>query len=185
MNQLIKNIIKPKNGEEQGIVNDEEFLKGVMYGKFRNGHPEGAVIYHIKEVLGNIDKFYADDEDYYNLRLIAILHDTFKHKVDQTKPKQGDNHHGRIAEKFGEKFSHNTKVLRVIKLHDDAYNAWQKGGRHGDWYSAKRRAEMLIKTLVMGDCLDLYLKFYRCDNSTGDKLQDNYDWFIELKKTYK
>ena len=44
---------------------------------------------------------------------------------------------------------------------------------------------MLIKTLVMGDCLDLYLKFYRCDNATGDKLQDNYDWFMELKKTYK
>jgi hypothetical protein len=28
--------------------------------------------------------------------------------------------------------------------------------------------------------LDLYVKFYRCDNATGNKTQENFDWFNEL-----
>ena len=180
MNQLIKDIIKPENGREEAICNDEEFVKGAMYGKPRKGHPEGQVIYHIEEVLGNIDKFYNDDEDRSDLRLIAILHDTFKHKVDHTKPKFGENHHAIIAERFALNYCHNTKVLTVIQLHDDAYNAWSAGGRHDDWYKAKRRAEKLINELNALDCLDLYLKFYRCDNATGDKSQENYEWFNDL-----
>jgi hypothetical protein len=172
----IKKIIKPENGIEEAIISDADFIEGAMYGKIRHGHPEGAVIYHIKEVLANINKFYGDDEDRSNLRLIAILHDTFKHKVDQTKPKVGENHHGMIARRFAERIrliqSH---VLTVIQFHDDAYNAWSAGGRHGDWYKAKRRADVLIGGLIAEGVIDLYAKFYRCDNATGDKTQDNYE----------
>jgi len=175
-------IIKPENGIEVAICNTSEFIEGINYGKPRPGHKEGQVIYHIEEVLGNIDKFYADDEDRSDLRLIAILHDTFKHKVDHTKPKAGDNHHGAFANKFASKYCHNSKVLAIIKTHDDAYNAWSAGGRRGDWYKAERRANNLIEFLEDIDCLDLYLKFYRCDNATGNKSQDNYEWFIDLIK---
>ena len=176
----ILEIIKPENGRETAICNDNEFIIGANWGKVRSGHPEAKIIYHIKEVLANIDKFYSDDEDRSDLRLIAILHDTFKYKVDQTKPKVGENHHGMIAERFALNYCHNTKVLTVIQLHDDAYNAWSAGGRHGDWYKAKRRAEKLINELNALDCLDLYLKFYRCDNATGDKSQECYEWFNDL-----
>lgn len=179
MKDLIKNIIKPINGIEEAIISDAEFIKGANWGKIWSGHPEAQVIYHIKEVLANIDKWYADDENRSDLRLIAIIHDTFKHKVDQTQPKIGDNHHGAIASKFAGNYCYNTKVLAVIKTHDDAYNAWSAGGRRGEWYKAERRANSLIEFLEGLDCLDLYLKFYRCDNATGDKSQDNYDWFIE------
>ena len=180
MNNLIKDIIKPKNGIEQAIIDDADFITGAMYGKVRHGHPEGAVIYHIKEVLENIEKFYADDKDYYDLRLIAILHDTFKNKVNQNLPKSGENHHGMIARRFAEKFSVHEDVLTVIQYHDDAYNAWSAGGRHGDWYKARSRANKLIQELINKGCLELYLKFYECDNKTGDKSQDNLDWFHEI-----
>jgi hypothetical protein len=183
MNVQIKEIleiVKPENGIETAICNNSEFIIGVNYGKPRPGHKEGAVIYHIKEVLENIDKFYGDDEDRSDLRLIAITHDTFKNRVDQTKPKVGENHHGTIAERFTLNYCHNSKVLTVIQLHDDAYNAWSAGGRHGDWYKAKRRAEKLIGELRIFDCVDLYVKFYKCDNLTGSKSQDNYEWFIKL-----
>jgi hypothetical protein len=182
MKNIIKTIVNPINGIETAIVNDADFIAGASYGKQRSGHPEGQVIYHIEEVLGNIEKFYADDEDYDELRLIAILHDTFKYKVDQRKPKVGENHHAMIARKFAEKFPIDSDVLSVIQRHDDAYNAWQKGGRHGNWYEAERRANQLISGLLIEGCLDLYVKFYRCDNATGDKEQENYEWFIELIK---
>jgi hypothetical protein len=38
------------------------------------------------------------------LRIIAIIHDTFKYKVDRSKPKEGENHHGMLARRFAEKF---------------------------------------------------------------------------------
>lgn len=180
MKNKIKQIVKPENGIETAIVNDPEFITGASYGKPRKGHPEGQVIYHIKEVLENIDKFYGDDDDRNDLRLIALVHDTFKHKVDQTKPKTGINHHGYIAKKFAQKYITNSDVLQVIDLHDDAYNAWQKGRRHGDWYAAERRANELIRGLLLDGDLDLYVKFYRCDNATGDKEQENFEWFKEL-----
>lgn len=182
MNELIKNIVKPINGLETTIISNADFIVGAMYGKPRSGHPEGQVIYHIKEVLANIDKWYSDDDDYEDLRIIALLHDTFKHKVNQNLPKAGENHHGMIARRFAEKYqlAYHTDVLTVIQYHDDAYNAWSAGGRHNDWYKAKKRATNLINALLIENCLDLYVKFYRCDNATGDKSQENYEWFLEL-----
>jgi hypothetical protein len=175
--ELIKDIIKPESGIEEAIIADLDFIQGAMYGKPRPGHPEGQVIYHIKDVLANIDKFYKDDWDRSELRMIAIIHDTFKYKVDQTKPKVGENHHGMIARRFAEKYIKNDRILKIIELHDEAYNSWQKGGRRGDWYGAKKRAISLIKTLAELDGVEMYMKFYRCDNATGDKLSDNYEWF--------
>jgi len=114
MKDKIKQIIKPENGIETAICDDAEFIKGCMYGRPRPGHPEGQVIYHIKEVLENIEKFYADDEDRQDLRLIAILHDTFKFKVDQTQPKSGENHHGMIARRLLKNISITTKFVRLL-----------------------------------------------------------------------
>jgi len=180
--QEIKQIIKPENGIETAIIGSADFVEGCSYGRPRSGHPEGQVIYHIKEVLENIDKFYGDDEDRKDLRLIAILHDTFKHKVDRTKPRTGENHHGMIARRFAEKFTSDTCILKLIELHDEAYNAWSMGGRRGDWYGAERRANQLIQGLLIEGSLDLYVKFFKCDNRTGDKEQENYDWFVNLIK---
>ena len=182
MKKIIKQIVKPENGIETAIVSNADFIEGASYGKPRSGHPEGKVIYHVKEVLDNIDKWYDEDEDRTDLRLIALVHDTFKNKVDQTKPKVGANHHGTIARVFAQKFSADHKVLSIIERHDEAYNAWSQGGRKGNWYKAEERANRLIEGLLLEGGLDLYVKFYRCDNATGDKSQENYEWFINLIK---
>jgi hypothetical protein len=182
MKEKIKQIVKPENGIETAICNDAEFITGASYGKPRKGHPEGQVIYHVKEVLENIDRFYGEDPDRTDLRFIALVHDTFKHKVDRNKPKVGANHHGTIARVFAQKFSQDHKLLSIIERHDEAYNAWSQGGRKGNWYKAEERANTLIQGLLIEGGLGLYIKFYRCDNATGDKEQDNYDWFISLIK---
>jgi len=179
---IVKQIVKPENGIETAIVNDADFLEGAAYGKPRSGHPEGAVIYHVKEVLANIEKFYGEDPDRTDLRLIALVHDTFKHKVDRNKPKVGANHHGTIARVFAQKFSQDHKVLSIIERHDEAYNSWGVGARRDKWYKAEERANRLIQGLLIEGGLGLYIKFYKCDNLTGDKEQDNYDWFINLIK---
>jgi len=182
MKENLKTLLKPENGIEEAIVADLEFITGCNYGKPRSGHPEGKVMYHVKEVLDNIDKFYGDDPDRQDLRVIALTHDTFKHKVNRNKPKTGDNHHGMIARVFTQKYVTDHRILQIIEKHDEAYNSWGKGGRRGDWYGAERRAQKLIEGLLLEGTLDLYVKFYKCDNRTGDKEQENYDWFINLIK---
>jgi len=180
MKTTIKQIVKPENGIEAAIVSDANFIQGASYGKPRSGHPEGKVIYHIKEVLENIDKFYSEHSDRTDLRFIALIHDTFKHKVDRNKPKTGDNHHGTIARVFAQQYTQDPKILRIIELHDEAYNAWSVGGRRGNWYKAEERATKLLDELRLIGGLGLYINFYRCDNATGDKEQDNYEWFWNL-----
>ena len=182
MKDLINKIIKPENGIETVIVSDVDFINGMDYGKPRSGHPEGKVLYHVKEVLANVDKYYADDPDRSDLRLIAIVHDSFKHKVDHTKHKTGNNHHAMIARTFTQKYVTDHRILQIIEKHDEAYNSWSQGGRHGNWYRAEKRANLLIQSLLLEGTLDLYVKFYKCDNETGDKEQENYDWFCNLLK---
>jgi hypothetical protein len=176
---MIKQIIKPETELENTIINDPEFIVGAMYGKPRRGHPEGEVIHHIGHVLANVDK-YSTPENREKLRLIAIIHDTFKHKVNRNLPRIDDNHHAMIARRFAEKYITDKETLEIIELHDEAYNSWCKGDRdvNGQWNRAEIRAKNLIRRL--GDSLGLYLTFYQCDNETGDKEQQNFTWFKDL-----
>lgn len=176
---IIKNIIKPETDLENMIISDNEFIIGATWGKPRNGHPEGRVIYHIGSVLENVDK-YSIHENREKLRLIAIIHDTFKYKVDDTKSKSGENHHAMLARRFAEKYISDKKLLDIIELHDEAYNSWCKGHRDGQWSKAENRAKKLIERL--GDSVNLYLSFYQCDNETGDKVSENFNWFLDLYK---
>lgn len=170
-------ILKPETDLERKIIADPEFVEGAMWGKPRKGHPEGEVAHHIREVFDNIDK-YSTPLNRRDLRLIALIHDTFKHKVDETKPKFGANHHATIARRFAEKYKLHIDLLEVIELHDEAYNAWSMGNRKGDWNSAQKRIDKLIQRLN-DENFSLYMTFYQCDNETGDKSQENFVWFKE------
>jgi hypothetical protein len=174
---MIQEIIKPETELEKKIIADQDFIDGAMWGKPRNGHPEGQVIYHIGHVLKNVDK-YSTAENREKLRLIAIIHDSFKYKVDGTKSKSGENHHAMIARRFAEKFITDNELLEIIELHDEAYNSWCKGDRDGKWDKAEIRANQLIERL--GQSINLYLAFYQCDNETGDKESENFIWFSNL-----
>ena len=174
---MIEKIIKAETELEKKIISDEEFIKGAMWGKPRNGHPEGQVISHIGDVLKNVDK-HSTPDNRSKLRLIAIIHDSFKYKVDRTKPKCGENHHAMIARRFAEKYIINNEILEIIELHDEAYNSWCKGDRNNEWSKAEKRAYQLIERL--GDSLNLYLTFYKCDNETGSKEGDDFIWFSKM-----
>lgn len=181
--EFIAHVIRPETELEQRIIADPEFEDGAMYGEPRPGHPEGKVVFHIAEVLLNVDKYSANYpliiRD--NMRLIALIHDTFKHKVDRKQSASGENHHAMIARRFAERYIYDTDVLDVIELHDEAYNAWCNGNRDNKWEKAEKRYERLIGRL--GSNLMLYRLFYRCDNETGDKDQTNYNWFDEKSRT--
>ena len=168
-----------ENDTERRIVTDDEWRRGAAWGVPRPGHPEGAVVHHVAEVLANIDRYSASDDERKRMRLIALTHDSFKHLVDRSKPRVGENHHGMIARRFTERYSDDHEVLEIIELHDEAFNAWAMGSRKaGLWGEAEQRANRLVERL--GAALPIYRRFCRCDNETGSKSPESLAWFEGL-----
>jgi hypothetical protein len=171
-------VIRPETELETRIVGDPEWQEGATWGEPRPSHPEGEVSFHIEEVLRNVDDEAVDATDRERLRLVALTHDTFKHRVDRDQPLTGENHHAMIARRFAERFVDDPALLDVIELHDEAFNSWVKGERGGKWDAAEARAMRLLDRL--GDSRDFYIRFYRADNRTGSKDQAPLEWFENL-----
>ena len=167
--------IAPETEVERRIVSDPEWQEGAAWGSPRPGHPEGSVSAHIEEVLVNINRVALDETDRERLRFVALIHDTFKHRVDRDRPRQGENHHATIARRFAERYTDDPELLEVIELHDEAFNAWAKGDRSDAWEPAEARACRLLDRL--GPSTAFYVRFYRADNETGSKDQAPLEWF--------
>lgn len=180
--QIAFSIIQPETDIETRIINDISFLQGISFGKPRKGHPEGIIIEHIKEVLKNVDKYSENDLERKKLRLIGIIHDSFKYLVKKSVPKSKNNDHAVFARKFAEKYIVDSELLNIIELHDEAHNAWIGGSNSLEWLIAYNRADFLINQL--GLSINLYLKFFLCDTETGDKSNASYLWFKKIIKKH-
>lgn len=164
---------------ESQIMENTEFQEGLFFGKPRSGHPEGKILLHIKEVLQNVElcKHAVAEKRFLQLRLVALIHDTFKNKVDEKQPHLGKNHHSYFAKKFAEQYDIDEATLQVIRHHDDAYHAWGLGEWYGNWAGASQTLAVLADKL--GDNLQFFYEFFKCDTQTGNKTLKPLDWFEE------
>jgi hypothetical protein len=163
---------------ESRVIADPAWQEGAEWGDPRPGHPEGAVRAHIEEVLASVNEVAIDRTDREKLRFVALIHDTFKYRVDNSQPREGENHHAMLARRFAERYTDDPELLQVIELHDEAFNAWVKGERGGNWDAAEARARRLIERL--GPSTRFYVRFYDADNRTGTKDQAPLEWFKRL-----
>jgi hypothetical protein len=171
----IKRYVNPESALEQRIANDIQWQEGAFWGEPRPGHPEGKVIFHIHEVLQNVDKATNDKILRAQLRLITIIHDTFKHLEEQTRPRTDwAKHHSIFALDFAKKYITDKAVLDVIELHDEAYYTWResRAGRHD---KSQERLNNLRERL--GNNMQLFYLFFKSDTQTGDKYQSPVTWF--------
>ncbi len=166
---------------EKQIATDPEWQAGVAWGKPRFGHLEGPVKYHIADVLANIDRQCVTAEERMALRLVALIHDTFKYRVDEARPKIGTNHHAYIARKFAERYIQDPVILDLIELHDEAYNSWRLGAHRGKWHHAEERINNLLQRI--GPALPLYVRFFQADSATDSKDQAPVIWFEQFLKS--
>ena len=172
------NFIKPESDLENLIINDSEWQEGAIWGEPRSGHPEGKIIYHIHEVLENVDKATNSWKLRQQLRLVTILHDTFKHLEETARPRTDwSKHHAIFAVNFAKKYVKDQAVLDVITAHDDAFYAWRASyaGQH-------EKSAQLLDTLreKMGKNMQLFYLFFKCDTQTGDKYQSPVHWFEQV-----
>lgn len=165
-----------ENDVERSIANDPEWQRGVEWGRPRRGHPEGAVKHHIADVLANVDREAADDEERRRLRLAALVHDSLKYRAAEgSAPVGSQGHHGSHAARFLERFVDDPELVELVRWHDEAFAAWFGLNRRGDRPRAEQRALALADRL--GPSLPLYLKFFRADNGTRGKSREAVDWF--------
>ncbi len=172
----IKALLQPETELEDLILEQQEFVRGLMWGTPRFGHPEGKVLYHVREVLDNVDKLRLDCQQRRDLRLITYVHDTFKHLEDKSgRPRDWSKHHAVYARKFLQKYTEDAALLDLIELHDEAYYSW----RYTHLYAQEERGEQRLERLLnqIGDNLQMYYLFFKCDTRTGDKNQAPLDWF--------
>jgi len=173
----LESLFRPETDLERHLLWAPEFRHGLLWGEPRFGHPEGQVALHIREVLDNIDGVPSlSKHERVQLRLIALVHDTFKYAEDRSRPRDWSKHHGLLARHFLEPYTSDTSVLDVVETHDDAYYAWLDA-RHA-FRNAVPNGKSLSKLLQrVGYCLQLYYTFFKCDTQTGDKTQASVKWF--------
>jgi hypothetical protein len=175
--QALETLLRPETPLERLLLSTAEFRHGLLWGEPRFGHPEGKVIFHVREVLDNIDRITTlDNLLREQLRLIAFTHDTFKYAEDRSRPRDWQKHHGVLARRYLESYTSDTDVLDVVETHDDAYYAWLNE-RHGQAQDGKTLGGLLAR---MGHCLQLYYLFFKCDTQTGDKTQTPLKWFERM-----
>lgn len=176
---LGEHTLHPHNRVEEALMNRPEWQKGLYFGRPRSGHPEGMVLYHVQEVLYNISLIdpFINDETHDKLRFIALIHDNFKYealyRTGQTIPPQ--RHHAYLARQFAARFTDDIQLLNIIEWHDNAYHIWRKSKQSGDWQTAERELHALAEAL--GEALQLFYLFFKCDTRTGDKIQQPLQWF--------
>ncbi len=167
--------LQPETDLELRIIADPEFQAGLFWGTPRYGHPEGQVINHIPEVLANVDKLDISTEMRRQLRLITYVHDTFKHIEDKTPPRDWTKHHSVYARNFLAKYVEEEAVLTVTEMHDEAYHAWRLFALAKSPEKSQQRLDNLLTKV--GDNIQLYYLFFKCDTQTGDKIQAPVRWF--------
>lgn len=167
--------LKPENDLELALLNDPEFISGLDWGLPRYGHPEGEVYRHIAEVLDNIDKIKLDPESRRILRIIAFAHDTFKHVEHKGNPRDWSRHHSVLAAQYLSKYTDNKTILDITELHDEAYYSWRMEYLYHQYDEGQARLKKFLHRI--GDNIQLYYLFFKCDTRTGDKTQAPVKWF--------
>jgi hypothetical protein len=164
----------PETELERAVSEDPELLAGLAWGKPRQGHPEGSVGTHVGDLLAAIDESEHSDETRSLLRFVSLVHDGFKYRVHEWRPKTGANHHAARARRFAEGYTDDERLLGTIEQHDRPYALWRKMRRRGK-LDEERFDEMMRRVPDP----ELFLRFIELDGGTEGKDPEPIRWFRE------
>ena len=161
----------PETDLERALSSDPVLQEGLAWGEPRRGHPEGSVGAHVTDLLATIERWGETGQRREELRLLALVHDSLKYRVQNWRPKTGENHHAMRARRFAERYIHDERLLATIEQHDRPYSLWRKMRRRGH-LDEHAFAEMLDSI----PDLDLFLRFVELDASTEGKNHEPIRW---------
>jgi hypothetical protein len=165
------------------VTSDPRYRKNIEYGEPRSGHPEGRVKFHIAELEANLEAlatYGLSSTDYWKLKFIIHVHDTFKAESEHDVPILHPRSHASLAREFAAQFTQDEDLLNMIQFHDENYALWQQHKRAGA-YDAER-FQTLLRTIRDWD---LFLMFLIIDGCTAGKEWAKLDWFIQEVRQHK
>jgi hypothetical protein len=165
------------------IIADPRYRKNIEYGEPRSGHPEGKIKFHIAELEENLEKLVArgiSEEQYWKLKFLIHVHDSFKAEAVPNVPILSPQSHSSLARAFGAQFITDEDLLNMIQFHDLNYALWKQFAATGAYELA--RFENLLVTI---QDWDLFLMFLIIDGSTKGKERSKLIWFIQEVRKYK
>jgi len=150
---------RPETPLERELASDPALLRGLAWGRPRPGHPEGSVGRHVGDILAATTEPPGRRRS--DLRLLALVHDAFKHRVRPGAGYSPDNDHAVLARRFAERYTTDPRLLDTLELHDAPYHIWRT--RTDDGRAA------LDAVLARIPDLELFLRFVELDGSTEGK----------------
>ena len=165
---------EPENELERAITSDPDLLAGLAWGEPRQGHPEGSVGAHVRDLLETLDRDGLPADTRTLLRFVALVHDSFKYRVHEWLPKTGANHHAARARRFAGRFTDDARLLSTIEHHDRPYALWRKLQKRGEL--DERGFQAMMEQVPDPE---LFLRFIELDGSTEGKNPEPTRWFAE------
>jgi hypothetical protein len=157
--------ITPETELERELMADPQLGAGLDWGTPRSGHPEGAVADHVAAILAAIA---PDDPLRSDLRLLALVHDSFKAEVRPHERWSADNDHATLARRFAERYTSDERLLITLELHDEPYWIWR------DADAPERALRRLLERLPDPE---LFARFVELDAASEGKDLTFLWWF--------
>lgn len=164
------------------VLADPRYLKNIEYGEPRSGHPEGTVRLHIADLEANLEKLAPriSIEQYWKLKFLIHVHDTFKAEAVPDSPIENPHSHASLAKRFAAEFTEDTDLLNMIQFHDLNFALWKQFAATGSYNP--QRFSALLSTIIDWD---LFLAFLIIDGCTPGKDREKLRWFIAEVRKYR
>ena len=165
------------------ILADPTYQKNIEYGRPRPGHPEGKVRFHIADLEANLERLRQrgiSDEEYWKLKFLIHVHDTFKAEAKKNAPFLHPRSHATLARQFAARFTDDKDLLNMVQYHDQNYYLWLDYLRNGSLDSTT--FQTLLDTI---QDWDLFLMFTIIDGRTAGKDKNKLGWFIDEVRKHK
>lgn len=171
------------------IQNDARYIEGITYGMPRPGHDEGSVANHIAELDATVEKLrpILSDDEYWKLRLLVHVHDTFKLEGKRRTGHQvsllDEDSHASIGARFMKEITGDHELTAIVQFHDEGFALYQKFQK-GKGFDRKRLCKNVIDNDEIKD-MTLYLLFTVVDGFTVSKMKDRSPrWFVNFVNEY-
>jgi hypothetical protein len=159
------------------IVQDPRYQAGLDWGVPRPGHPEGTIRAHIADLERTLETLRPRPagDDYWKLKLLIHVHDTFKGEAEPDVPISHPRSHASLARAFLSEYCDDSDLLAMVQNHDVPYALYKHFRRkhHLD----NERLEALFS--IIKDW-DLFAAFLKIDGSSQGKSPEPLHWFAAV-----
>src|SRR5207237_2755462 len=110
------------------ITRDPVYLRNIEFGEPRAGHPEGSVRAHIAELEANLEtlKRRVSEAEYWKLKFLIHVHDTFKAEAEKGVPISHPRSHASLARDFASRYTDDDDLLNMVQFHDEGFALYRQ-----------------------------------------------------------